>query len=465
VKLLSKRIIASLLASCLASPGFAQDYENEVEQPGFAAEAAEQAAQAADEALQQESVAGAGSITFDDILKNPDDIELNYRYAKLQVQKGDLKGAAATLERILLVDPDLPKVRLFYGVVLYRLDSLADSRKELLAIKDLPMPDSLRLELDEYLKRIDKQLKRTSIETMLGFGFQYDVNRNAGPSSGRRLAAGVPIGLTSGFRKDDTAMLFLVKGRVDHDLGMQDGHSLFLDASYYRAEQTVLDTLDLQAYTWGFGGKIKHRFFDLTPSVRFDHVRLSEETYLRNRGGRLRFDRRWNSRLAFFLDMGNSFQQYSNTSDIPLGPERTGYIYDFRYGGSYVLNPKMKLTFNLGYEHKGAHRRFNIYDRHEIKGVHAWLLGRGMFLLTSGTIQLDRYADPDAATSPADRRDDTYRLASTIGVPLGMVAMPLKDLLATFTYEYFHAFSNIENYQYSNNKLSLMVSYRWGISL
>jgi len=48
-------------------------------------------------------------------LEDPDNIMLNFRYAQTQIKNNNLLGAAGTLERILLVNPNLSKVRLGIG--------------------------------------------------------------------------------------------------------------------------------------------------------------------------------------------------------------------------------------------------------------------------------------------------------------------------------------------------------------
>ena len=71
-----------------------------------------------------------GDSTDADILAHPDDIVLNFRWAKAQLARGEVRGASATLERILVLDPDLAPVRLYYAIVLYRLDSLDEARSQ-----------------------------------------------------------------------------------------------------------------------------------------------------------------------------------------------------------------------------------------------------------------------------------------------------------------------------------------------
>ena len=66
---------------------------------------AEEPRQAAGQALDVDTLSGA-PVSYQDVLADPDNLELNLRFARTQVAQGNVRGAAATLERILLIDPD-----------------------------------------------------------------------------------------------------------------------------------------------------------------------------------------------------------------------------------------------------------------------------------------------------------------------------------------------------------------------
>jgi len=106
-------------------------------------------------------------------------------------------GAAATLERILLVSPDLPQIRLTYAIVLYRLDSIDEAEVEFKKLQKLKMADSQRAEKDRFLLAIKKRRQKTKYKVTAGFGLKRDSNVNAGPRGGQVLAAGAfaaPLG-------------------------------------------------------------------------------------------------------------------------------------------------------------------------------------------------------------------------------------------------------------------------------
>ncbi|MFH2204471.1 MAG: tetratricopeptide repeat protein [Elusimicrobiota bacterium] len=460
----SFRAALCLSAILLAgAPLQAQDYDDEMDRPETATAAQDQAVSAAETADEHRVAEGAGGITYDEVLADPDNIELNYKYAKGLIASGNLRTAAATLERILMVDPALPKVRLTYAVVLYRLDNLPEARRELNTLKDLPMPASLQQEIQEYLKRIQRRQRHTNVSGRLGLGYQYDSNRNAAPKSGQRLFGGTPINLTTGHKEQDTSVIVLAQAGLTHDLGLQGGHTLLANFSHYRAEQTQVDTLDFQAFNWDFGGTIKSaRYGNLTPRAVFGYISLHENTYLRSRGMDFAYERPINDRWTAFSNLGLQFQEFINGPDVPQAVDRTGPQTDFSLGSNILLNPRMRLTLRYQYLIKDARRNWNAYHRHALHASHAWVLGKGMFLLTYLTLSKDVYNEPDRAVYPDRlRKDNSTRNGFTFGVPLGMLGRPFKDLLWTLNWEFYQSDSNLISYTYKNHKVNTMFTYRF----
>ena len=71
-----------------------------------------QTGQSADSELQQRYDAA-----FQEMLKQPANLDVLFKFATLASQTGDLEGAISALERMLLIDANLPRVRLELGVL------------------------------------------------------------------------------------------------------------------------------------------------------------------------------------------------------------------------------------------------------------------------------------------------------------------------------------------------------------
>ncbi len=455
------KIAVAFLAFGLAPGVFAQNVtpqREDLEQRRKAEEEVRKAAEKAGKTVLTEPVE---EVTYQDVMKDPDNIELNFRYARGQVAKGDLLKAAGTLERVLLVNPELPRVRLFYASVLFRLDNLDDAERELKTLKKQTLTDSMRTELDGYLSQIKQRRRQTRFRLTLAAGFDFDENRNSAPASGTRLLADVPAVLDeASTRRNDTAATMNAALDATHDLGYQAGHSVFASASYYRAEQNRLPTLNLQSFNGSVGGTFKSPAVDVTATMGLGHLLLAESTYQRSHGPSLRLDRKLGERLSVFGTAGYQRQDYARTEVVPTADERTG---DQHYGGAglnVALARGVSLAAGFTHTFQGAREAYNTYRRESWNISLTKILRQGRFAVLSFTPQLDFYDSAELALSRKIRQDNTYRARLTYGTPLGFIAGPLNALLLTASYEYFHSLSNLPNNSYTNNKLSSSLTYR-----
>ena len=149
--------------------------------------AVEQSREAAGRALDFRALDDA-PVTYQEVLKDPDNVELNFRFARTQVSQGNFRGASATLERILRLQPTLAPVRLLYAIVLFRLDNYAEAEREFEAIKALKVDQETAEKIDLFLDRIRLARRTTRYAASVSFGGQYDTNRTTAPRSNTVLA-------------------------------------------------------------------------------------------------------------------------------------------------------------------------------------------------------------------------------------------------------------------------------------
>lgn len=423
---------------------------------------AQQAAPPSDAAPESVTSAPGAEVTYEQLLKDPDNADLNYRYATAQAKKGNLRGALAALERLLIIQPDNYKARLAYAVVLMRLDTFKEAEGILDSLRGSEVPESLRLAAEDYLRRLRQKGLRNHIRALAGVGFDYDDNRNAAPSSGQRLFLDAPLTLTpSSTKKGDVAALSLAELEAWRDVGAQARHKIFGMFSYYRSDQDDLSRLSLQNYSLRTGGVYRGSWAEVSPSFEFNHLLLAQETYLRSRSARLRFDRKLGARFNAFGEAAHTDLRYNRTQVAPTGDERTGDRIEGGAGLGAALSRNMRLTLAYTHANVGAARKFHAYARDSGALRHSWLLPHGQFLLSSLTLNWDRYEIPDPAVSVGTRRDEIRRARLTYGLPLSLLAKPLGGLVWTATYEYYNAGSNITNYEFTSHGFSSMVTYRW----
>ena len=113
--------------------------------------------QKASPALQREYNAA-----FQKMLNDPGNLDVVMAYAQVATKTGDLEGAVGAYEGILLVDSNLPLVKLELGILYYRLKSYDTSRMYVegaLASPSLPAAD--RNPAERLLAKMPKQSKST----------------------------------------------------------------------------------------------------------------------------------------------------------------------------------------------------------------------------------------------------------------------------------------------------------------
>ena len=406
--------------------------------------------------------ASSGDVTYERVMADPDNVELSLKWAKTQIQNGDLKGASATLERVVTLRPNNARARLLWAVVFYRLADFVEAERELVVLTEGAAPADVKAEAELYLKDIRNRQRRTHYNAMLSFGGGFDNNRNASPSDGKALIGGNPLQLQgTNERRDDFSYPFV--GSLGMSRDIRGGHKAFGSASMYQSEQILTKNLNIKAYSMKAGATYRHALGDLTPMLSFDHVQLAQSTFLRSRGVDLNLVRKVSPRTERYFRAAYTYQDYVPTAQVRTASERSGGQYELGGSIGYWLKPTHRLAPLYTYTIKNAARQYNAYTRHAFGLDHTWLLGKGMFVMSGFTAGYDRYIAHDNFVSPKIREDDTYRLRSMVGAPLSILYKPLKDFLGTVGFEYFHSNSNLSNYSYTNNKLSAMITYSWGI--
>ena len=69
------------------------------------------------------SISSEKNITYMQILQNPNDLDLNLKYAQQQGKMGNFKQTISTLERLNMIYPDNIEIKLYLLSILVQIDS------------------------------------------------------------------------------------------------------------------------------------------------------------------------------------------------------------------------------------------------------------------------------------------------------------------------------------------------------
>jgi len=463
-------LAVALAAGLVAAPAAGQPTDparEAAERPGEEREAQERAARAAEASALLPALGADEAVTYAEVLARPDHIPTNFRYAQTLIRRGELRGAAATLQRILLVEPRLAAARMLYGVVLFRLDDLVEAERqfrELLTVADLPA--GVRQEAERYLEEIERRRQRTRVSMAFTVGTVFDSNVNSAPRSEEVLVGGAEFDLDKDAQaQPDLAFVGIVEAAVEHELPTEAGHLLTGSVEYFVQEQGWEDAFDLQSVQVEGGGVLRTSFADLRPEARFSFLSLSDESFLRSYGGGLEAWRRVRADTDVYADLDFAYRDYEDVGGFGDSSQYTGFVWSLAGGAVHDLGPQHRLRAEIRFLDRHARKNWWSYRGVRLSLGHSWFLGGGQFLSTRTSYEHDWYERSNPSVDPGRKRtDDLWRTRVTYGTPLGRIFAGLRgleDVLGTLSAEYFRGASNITNYDYQSWKVTLLFTKRW----
>ncbi|SLN12569.1 tetratricopeptide repeat protein [Oceanibacterium hippocampi] len=417
---------------------------------------------AAAEALYQSS--------FEAMLADPADLEKAFAHARAAIAVDDFEGAIGTLERMLLLNPDLPQVRLELGVLYFRLGSYVAAKGYLLEIaEDDRLPGPLAARVQGYLAAIDKRLASNRFDGSAIVGLRYQTNANAGPESRDVRLFGLNARLDDEFSEQDDTNLFgiLNLGHV-YDFEAQNGVTLESNLTAYGTLQDQEDQLNLILLDADTGPRIPLPAGDLVglsvrPFVTAGHIRLDDHEYSTMFGGGVGLDATVTPLFQMgFTGMVRS-RQYSDGANRTSNSDQDGEEWTAKMDVHHRVGPDTRVSGSALFIFEGAD------VDHEESRTHGFTLStthnfRPEFALTpapwtvmvSGGLFVTHYDSPDPVVDPNVKRvDRETRLAATLVVPFAeswnaIGSASVRDID-----------SSLPNYEFSNIALTLGAMYRF----
>lgn len=416
-------------------------------------------------------------IPYSAILEAPDDLELNFRYARQQIAAGRLPAAASALERLLIQRPDWAQVRLLHGVVLFRLGQTAEADRELAAVD----VEALSSEGRATLNRIRSEIARAQ-QTLTGnvgvtFGIHQDSNRNNFPLDGRFQVNLPGIGDSIVIGQDEENADFgyfgLVDGRLDYDTGLQRLSQVSISAAGLIDNQVEEDDLDAISGQIGLSAVIDTGPVDLRPSVVGRQINLDGDDYLTGFEGRLRAERRigTDARLTAFVEVLGGYEDFGPVTADPFAEESSGGYLGANIGATWVPFDTLRLTGSYGYIAKDAEEDFEAFDAHSVRLDAEFVVTSGVSVAAFGSYARQSYDAPDPFISLTEpQEDDRFfgggGLLVSIGPALRGVgvetpALLTDNLVLSLNMSYRRVHSNFDNFEYDNLRFGASITKRF----
>ena len=408
---------------------------------------------------------------FQETLDKPGDLDVLFRYATLATQVGDLEGAISALERMLLINPDLPRVRLELGVLYYRLGSYEAARTYFdTALQSPSVPAEVRAKAEQYLTEIASKSRVSTFSGEVFLGWRYQSNANLGPATSRVLLFGQAANLNqAGLGTPDWGAVGSIQLRHTYDFGNQDKSQLETLFTAYGNRQFQLSAANVSLVNLTSGPRFQVlpgvvEDFTLKPFVTGGYIWVADTPYYGSWGGGLESNALLanglrNISIATFLRQNNQ-----DTSYLPTNSQYRGNSMTLNTAFQYELTPIVMIFAT------GSAQRFDA-DIAPWQSYNLFGVGGGMAfrfpdpLFKSGlpwTINLSvseqwwTYDQPDPVVDP-----NTFRYQNDTILNI-VLTVPFDDR-TTFSLSggRFVRAATVPNYEFTNNSFMFGVSWRF----
>jgi tetratricopeptide (TPR) repeat protein len=401
-------------------------------------------------------------------LGNP---EKSFAYVVTAVEVGDLRGAIAALERVLLIRPDLANVKMELGL-LYRAAGAPETAETYLAEAEASgeVPAEYQERLEQEIAAAQAARAPHRLTGSFFLGGRYETNANAGPDSRSvRIGSDVIPLLDEDTEQSDVSAIAALSLNHRYDLGRQSGDELLTDLVLYgnRYADETDSNVALIDLTVGprFYWIDTDLPFNVRPFATGSVLWLADSFYRAQAGGGLSAEQTFHPRVRGDLTIRGVYQSLSSSSDNQNASDRTGPFFTLDPGLTFELTPSTYLRVRGRGQLKYAREDFESYAA----------VGGGVSLTQyfpsqfaalpspwSASLSADymhfRYDDPDPVLDPdSSQRDDRLDLGLSLNVPFAASW----EAVAEVTYTDNN--SNYDTEDFDNLAVMLGVTYRFSL--
>jgi len=408
---------------------------------------------------------------FQETLTTPADLDVLFKFATIASKVGDLEGAISALERMLLLNGDLPRVRLELGVLYYRLGSYEVARTYLeSALKAPNLPPDVRSRAEQFMAQVVAQSKTSQFSGEAFFGWRYQSNANLGPASSNVRLFGQVANLNQqSLGSPDWGVVSSLQVRHRYDLGLQDKSAIESQFTFYanRQFQVSAANVTLLDLTSGPRFQVFNGIFEdvtLKPFGALGYIWVNDTPYYGSYGAGLEGSILLSDRLRNVSTFVFRKHDAQNTWYLPTNSQFRGMEYSANSIFQFQLTPIIQVFAILsGQRFEAESTPWQSYQLGGFGGGFSFkfndpVLGTGLPWTISLSVneQWWAYDAPDPTVDPTAFRYQADTIANVV------VSIPFDDRTTfSLTGGRFVRNATISNYEFINNNFMFGVSWRF----
>jgi tetratricopeptide (TPR) repeat protein len=294
---------------------------------------------------------------FQQMLTNPADLNVTLAYAEVSARLGDDEAAVTALERLLLFNPNLPRINLELGALYFRMGSFEIAGIYFdKALAANPPPD-IKARVEQYLAQIAARTAPEQFHGIATFGAQYQTDANVAPGAGMISSPIGPVLLNSQFVKHGDWDIFASEHSLySYDLGDQNRNTFELSSTglvnhYMQFLRLDLDLLELTAGPrFNFPEPIAGvSTASIKPYLIANEIGLGYNQYFDTLGGGIEGTARLPDDIALRTAFEFRQKNFSNASDRPFSTGLNGNDKVVTLAAKKALTATSELNLEFDY--------------------------------------------------------------------------------------------------------------------
>ena len=338
---------------------------------------------------------------FKRMYDNPTDIDLTFEFAALATKLGDYEAAASALERILMFNPNLPRVKLQLGQLYFKLGSYKMARAYFDQAGAPEAPQDVRAEAARFIaalqERQEPRPRRTAQQQgvpaqmpqaprsphiwsiFAQTGLRYQTNANAGPNSALIRSLSSDAFLNDNFAKRGDWNAFALFGaNYIYDLRRGNEDSIEALIVGYYARQFALEQFNFGLVEVQVGPRFSVP--NLLPDAKATSIRvyaigtgatLADSAYFAGGGGGLSMRFIFNNPTVARIEPSIEYRErkFYDSGPFPTSSQQTGGLTTAAIKGEGVLFARVpwfgRAAFDRTDMSNNAYSYFG-YDRYSV---------------------------------------------------------------------------------------------------
>jgi len=401
------------------------------------------------------------NITYMQILQNPNDLDLNLKYAQQQGKMGNHKQTISTLERLNMLYPDNIEIKLYLLSVLVQADS---PEKAIGIIDDIKLRKDVSAEDLESVIEIEEELKDRSEPKLWNFyadisaGVIHTDNVNSVSKTRKQMSSDSKTGFNTA--KHDRTLSGGLGLTATRSIG--EASSFMINASHTKSEQYQETGDDYESYglTLALDTYVGNQ--SLSPYLmlsKTDYVDDADSfSFMYGIGGYFSVG----ERNSFSYGYSYSDSKGNHNSSDTTADQTNAIGHGFTVGHDFIFNELVSTSIGLGYSDSDAKvdagNDYETYDFNlRINFGFPWA-----YVSIGDALSFNDYKKADTSVDSGRIRSDVTNtfdiiLTKTVGDFFPSLD-PNRSIFINLSYEKVISEANILNYDYITDSFSLGIS-------